>query len=135
MNAESRFTSTVASLAPARESGERLLPGSVYVLVAAMAGSIVSRNRGVLLRASTPLAFGTVAAYSLLPVTMRNVGDLVWEYEKRVPAVAEQHIRVRAAAEESWARALAHSGYGRDWMESKIGSGRETVHDWLKKGR
>ncbi len=52
---EQSFTSTVASLAPpARESGERLMPGLIYVLVAAMAGSIVTRNRNILLRSSVP---------------------------------------------------------------------------------
>ncbi|KAL1956515.1 hypothetical protein VTO42DRAFT_7078 [Malbranchea cinnamomea] len=135
LHAEARFTSTIASLAPPPESGERLVPGSIYVLVAAMAGSIVSRNRGILLRASTPLAFGTVAAYNLLPITMRNVGDLVWEYEKRVPALAESHVRIRTIAEESWNQAVAHSGYGRAWMESKIGEGREAINEWLKKGK
>lgn len=135
MQADERFTSTIASLAPPPESGEKLRPGSIYVLVAAMAGSIVARNKGIIMRAATPVAFGTVAAYTLLPVTMRNVGDLVWEYEKRVPALAEQHVRIRTAAEESWARAVAHSGYGREWMEAKIGTGREAVNEWLKKGR
>ncbi|EEP76174.1 conserved hypothetical protein [Uncinocarpus reesii 1704] len=135
LNAESRFTSTIASLAPSRESGERLLPGSIYVIVTAMAGSIVSRNRGVFLRTTTPLVAGTVAAWTLLPVTMRNISDLVWEYEKKFPALAEQHVKIRTITEESWRRAVAHSGYGRIWLEGKIGEGRETLEEWISKGK
>ncbi|KAI4240267.1 MAG: hypothetical protein LQ352_007678, partial [Teloschistes flavicans] len=39
---EHSFTSTVRSLAPPRESGEKILPGALYVLVASMAGSIIT---------------------------------------------------------------------------------------------
>ncbi|OJD14620.1 hypothetical protein AJ78_05050 [Emergomyces pasteurianus Ep9510] len=132
--AESRFTNTIASLAPPRESGERLLPGSIYVLVSAMAGSIVSRNRGIFLRATTPLAVGTVAAWTLLPVTMQNVSDLVFEYEKKIPGVAEQHVRIRTAAEEAWFTAKAHSAHARGLLESKIGQGRGKLEEWVRRG-
>ncbi|KAK2735883.1 hypothetical protein FQN57_001089 [Myotisia sp. PD_48] len=133
LQAESRFTQTIASLAPPRESGERLMPGSVYVAVTAMAGSIVSRNRGILLRTASPLAVGTVAAWTLLPVTMRNVSDLIWEYEKKVPALAEQHLKIRSAAENIWYTAVAHSGYPRILLENKIGEGRLALEQWVGK--
>ncbi|KAJ5354548.1 hypothetical protein N7541_005592 [Penicillium brevicompactum] len=122
LNIENCFTNTVASLAPSPESGERLLPGGVYVVVAAMAGSIVSRNRGIFLRAA------------LLPVTMRNVGDLVWEYEKKVPAVADQHLAVRERAEHIWLTGLAHSGMARQMMEEKIGDTRKKLEELVSKG-
>ncbi|PGH36789.1 hypothetical protein GX50_00449 [[Emmonsia] crescens] len=134
LHAESRFTNTIASLAPPRESGERLLPGSIYVLVSSMAGSIVSRNRGIFLRATTPLAVGTVAAWTLLPVTMQNVSDLVFEFEKKIPGVAEQHVRIRTATEESWNTAKAHSAHARGLLENKIGQGRGKLEEWVRKG-
>ena len=62
---EQSFTSTVASLAPPKESGERLFPGGIYVLVATMAGSIVSRNRNILIRATFPAAVGVGTAWYL----------------------------------------------------------------------
>ncbi|KAI2934761.1 hypothetical protein CBS147321_9182 [Aspergillus niger] len=134
LHIENAFTNTVASLAPSPESGERLLPGGVYVVVAAMAGSIVSRNRGILLRTASPLAFGTVAACTLLPVTMRNVSDLVWEYEKRVPAVADTHLQVREKAEHLWYTGIAHSGMARAMMEEKIGDVRKKLEEVVSKG-
>ncbi|KAJ5129736.1 uncharacterized protein N7515_005775 [Penicillium bovifimosum] len=134
LNIENCFTNTVASLAPSPESGERLLPGGVYVVVAAMAGSIVSRNRGIFLRTTSPLAFGTAAAYSLLPVTMRNVGELVWEYEQKVPAVAEQHLAIRERAEHIYYTGVAHSGMARQMMEEKIGDARKKLEELISKG-
>ncbi|KAK2766291.1 hypothetical protein FQN54_007808 [Arachnomyces sp. PD_36] len=135
LHIESAFTSTVASLAPSPESGERLLPGSIYVMVSAMAGSIVSRNRGLILRTASPLAFGTVAAWTLLPVTMRNVSDFAWEYEKKAPVIADQHLRIRAFAEESVKQTVDGGVFARAWMESKIGQGREAMEAWVSKGR
>ncbi|PYI05416.1 hypothetical protein BO78DRAFT_398154 [Aspergillus sclerotiicarbonarius CBS 121057] len=134
LHIENAFTNTVASLAPSAESGERLLPGGVYVVVAAMAGSIVARNRGVILRTASPLALGTVAAWTLLPVTMRNVSDLVWEYEKRVPAVADTHLQVRSQAEHLWYTGVAHSGMARAMMEEKIGDARKKLEEVVSKG-
>lgn len=134
LRAESQFTSTIASLAPPRESGERLLPGGIYVLVSAMAGSIVSRNRGILLRTASPIAVGTIAAWSLLPITMRNVSDLMWEYEKKVPAVAENHLYLQYVAEHSVQQAIRVGSETRVWMESKIGQSRETLEKWISKG-
>ncbi|KAJ5125973.1 hypothetical protein N7448_005284 [Penicillium atrosanguineum] len=134
LHIENAFTNTIASLAPSPESGERLTPGGIYVVVAAMAGSIVSRNRGVFLRTLSPLAFGTVAAWTLLPVTMRNVSDLTWEYEKRFPAVANQHLAVRERAEHIWYTGIAHSGMGRQMMEDKIGEARKKLEQLVSKG-
>ncbi|GIJ89635.1 hypothetical protein Asppvi_008580 [Aspergillus pseudoviridinutans] len=134
LHIENAFTNTIASLAPSPESGERLLPGGVYVVVAAMAGSIVSRNRGIFLRTLSPLAFGTVAAWTLLPVTMRNVSDLVWEYEKKVPVVAEQHLALRERAEYLWYTGVAHSGMARQKMEEKIGETRKKLEELVSKG-
>lgn len=132
---ENAFTDTVASLAPSPESGERLLPGSIYVIVSAMAGSIVARNRGIFLRTTTPLAFGTVAAWTLLPVTMRNVSDLIWEYEKKVPVVADNHLRFRNFVEHTYTTGVAHSKMGRAMLEDKIGEVREKLEEWVRKGR
>ncbi|KAH8704883.1 putative mitochondrial protein [Talaromyces proteolyticus] len=132
---ENAFTDTVASLAPSAESGERLLPGGIYVVVSAMAGSIVSRNRGIVLRSATPLAFGTVAAWTLLPVTMRNVSDFLWEYEKKVPAVADNHLKARNFIEHTYTTGVAHSQMGRVMLEDKIGEIRESLEKWISKGR
>jgi MICOS complex subunit MIC26 len=95
LSAEHSFTSTIASLAPPKESNEKLLPGGIYVLVAAMAGSIISRNRNILIRFATPIVTGVTAAHYVVPRTTRNAGDLIWSYEEKFPVVRDNHIRIK----------------------------------------
>ncbi len=135
LHLEESFTSTIASLAPSHQSGERLMPVSLYVLVAAMTGSIVTRNRNILLRASLPLAVGIGAGWIVLPVTMRNVSDLLWKYEQRFPAIADGHIRTREGIQKAWHMARIHTQGAVNIVDEKITSGREAVEDWVKKGK
>ncbi|KAK1755338.1 micos subunit MIC26 [Echria macrotheca] len=132
---EQSFTSTIASLAPPRESGERLMPGLVYVLVAGMAGSIVARNRNVLLRASAPLALGIGAAWVVLPVTMNNVSGLLWTYEQRFPAVAEAHVATREGIEKGVRFVEVHGELAKRKVTEVVHDARETVEGWVRKGK
>ncbi|OAA50084.1 Apolipoprotein O [Beauveria brongniartii RCEF 3172] len=132
---EQSFTRTLASLAPSRESGEKLMPGAIYVLVAAMAGSIVTRNRNVLLRATLPLAFGVGAGWAVLPVTMRNVADLAWTYEQRVPAVRDAHLQLREGLEKTASFARVHARLGVRLVDEKVTDAREIVEGWVRQGK
>ncbi|TGJ85063.1 hypothetical protein E0Z10_g3677 [Xylaria hypoxylon] len=134
-NLERSFTSTIASLAPSRESGEQLMPGLVYVLVASMAGSIMSRNRNILLRASLPLALGISAGWVVIPVTMGNVSDLLWTYERRFPTVADTHLRTRNGIQRAWYMTRVHAELGKSYVEDKVSDARDVVEDWVKKGK
>ena len=111
------------------------MPGALYVLVSAMAGSIVTRNRNILLRASVPVAVGIGAGWVVLPYTMANVAELVWGFEKRVPVVAENHLRVRGAVEEGWKQATVHGELAGRWSEEMVREAREAVEGWVRKGR
>ena len=132
---EKSFTETIASLAPPRESGERLMPGLIYVLVAGMAGSIVTRNRNILLRASVPLALGIGVGWAVIPVTMGNVSELAWEYEKKFPAVANAHLQTREGIEKSLSFAKVHAKLGARYVDEKVVDARESVEGWVKKGK
>ncbi|KAI3329462.1 putative mitochondrial protein [Xylariaceae sp. AK1471] len=134
-NLERSFTSTIASLAPPRESGEQLMPGLVYVLVASMTGSIISRNRNILLRASLPLALGIGAGWLVIPVTMGNVSDLLWTYEQRFPAIADTHVRTREGIQRAWYMTKVHADLGKSYVEEKVSDARDTVEGWVKKGK
>lgn len=135
LDLEQSFTQTIASLGPSRESGERLMPGAIYVLVSAMAGSILTRNRNILLRSTIPLALGIGAAWTVLPVTSQNVADLIWEYEKRVPVVAESHIRLRESIQKGASFARVHGQIGAQFVDEKVTDAREAVEGWVKQGK
>ncbi|KAI0890531.1 apolipo protein O-domain-containing protein [Annulohypoxylon maeteangense] len=132
---ERSFTETVASLAPSRESGEKLMPGLVYVLVASMAGSIASRNRNIFLRASIPLAFGIGAGWLLIPVTMTNVSDLLWTYERRFPALADAHLKTKQGVQDAWRFARVHVDVGKNYVDDKVSDARDIVEGWVRKGK
>ena len=135
MSAEHTFTSTIASLAPPKESNEKLLPGGIYVLVAAMAGSILSRNRNVLIRFVTPVVMGVAAANYVVPRTTENVGALVWRWEERVPVIRDNHLRVSSSVRHLVETGKAHSQMGLAMAEEKVAGVRESVEEWVRKGR
>ena len=81
-----------------------------------------------------PAAVGLGVAWAVLPVTMRNVGELVWEWERRVPVLAEGHMRVRGAVEEG-VRLGGERGRGiREWAVELVEGGREGIVGWVRKG-
>ncbi|KAL7628622.1 hypothetical protein AAE478_000137 [Parahypoxylon ruwenzoriense] len=132
---EQSFTETIASLAPSRESGEKLMPGVVYVLVASMAGSIMSRNRNVVVRAAAPVVLGIGVGWLLLPVTMGNVSNLLWRYEQRVPALADAHLRTRDGIAGAWRFARVHVDVSRQYVDDKVSETRSLVESWVRKGK
>lgn len=127
------MTSTIASLAPPRESGEQVLPGLVYVSVTAMAASILTRRRIWPIRLLTPLLTATGAAWCFLPHTSRNVAHLVWEYERKVPAVAEAHMVIRKEVEDGMRKVREGVEYSKRSIDEGVREARETVEDWVKK--
>jgi MICOS complex subunit MIC26 len=100
-----------------------------------MAGSIITRNRNILLRATVPAAIGIGAAYAVLPITMRNVGDLVWTYEERYPVIADAHLRTKERVQRFLETGKAHSAMGVGMLQDKVGETREKLEDWVKKGK
>ena len=135
MDAEHSFTSTIASLAPPKESNEKLLPGGIYVLVAAMAGSIISRNRNILIRFVTPIITGVTTANYVVPRTTENVGNLIWRYEEKYPVVRDNHLRISQGVRHFIETGKAHSQMGLAMAEERVQEARDSVEDWVKKGR
>lgn len=91
--AEHHIERTVKSLKPRHET---LLPGAIYVSVIGLSGSILSRNRAFPVRFLTPLLFFVVSSRLILPETSRNVGDLIYSWESRVPEVKKWHDFTRS---------------------------------------
>lgn len=129
---ETSIANTIASLAPPPQTGEKVLPGLIYVLVGTMAGSIVTRNRGIILRASVPVAVGIGVGWALIPHTMRNVGDLIWEGEQKVQPIAEGHLMVRGFVTEAVKQTKIHGKVAGDWVDRAAQDTRKTIEGWVK---
>ncbi|KAG5421907.1 hypothetical protein I9W82_001000 [Candida metapsilosis] len=88
-NDTERFvTTTVSDLHYKKED---LLPNGIYVIVAALAGTIAARPRGVIAKITFPVITGLAAFKYFLPVTFDNTREFTWRLEqKNVPQVAQQ---------------------------------------------
>ncbi|GAA5878726.1 hypothetical protein JCM8547_008501 [Rhodosporidiobolus lusitaniae] len=76
-------------------SQDQLSPNVIYVAVATLAGSIVGRNRGLLLRLSLPPTFLLLATLHFLPHTWANLTERAERFEEgNLPQVKEWRQRV-----------------------------------------
>lgn len=67
---------------------EPLLPSSIYVLTAALSGSVFSSKRNIPLRFVTPILFGGIAFRYFMPYTCKEVqGKLLQTEKKYTPEV------------------------------------------------
>lgn len=66
---------------------------------------------------------------------MRNTGDLIWEYEKRVPAVADSHMAIRGAAIEAWHQMRKQTQSTVDWADRAATDTRKKIEDAVSEGR
>lgn len=132
---ENDFTTTIASLAPPPQVNEPLMPGFIYTLVATLAGSIVSRNRGIILRTTVPAVFGISAAYAALPYTMRNVEELAGKYEDRYPEVKRVHGEVSERVRYYYETGKAHTAMTMQRGEGALEEARRKMQDWLRQGK
>lgn len=71
----------------------------------------------------------------LIPVTMRNTGDLVWEYEKRVPAIAETHTNIASAAREAYKQIRERTQGTVEWADKSAVDARKKVENLVSEGR
>lgn len=96
---ERRLTSTIADLHS--DPREKLLPGFTYIVVAAMSGSILTRNRHFLYRFTAPLLLGSACFSYVLPTTFRNTASLLHtiEADNFPEAVAKQDALISKTAQ------------------------------------
>lgn len=100
-----------------------------------MAGSILSRNRNILIRFATPIITGVTAANYVVPRTTENVGNLIWRWEERFPVVRDNHLRISSQVRHFVETGKAHSQMGLAMAEEKVTGVRESMEEWVKKGR
>ena len=67
----------------------------------------------------------------VLPITMRNVGDLAWTYEEKVPALADAHLRTRRSLEDAWRFSKVHAQLGAKKVEEGVNGARQEVEKWV----
>lgn len=83
------------------DKDEEILPNGLYVGVAALAGTILARNRNIVIRfvTSTALAVGT--AHYLLPKTTHNVAVQLEKVESKYPELQSAHKSLNDAISDA----------------------------------
>lgn len=126
LNYERNVVTTVASLKSAREE---VLPNGIYVLIATLTGSIVSRRRNIALRALTPIVFGVSAFAYFMPGTFKNTRNLTWQYEQKVPQLAQVHENTQKQL-ASWVKEAGNAADSADKsLQSGVRQAREFVEE------
>ena len=82
-----------------------------------------------------PAAIGLGVAWTVIPVTMRNVSDLAWKYEEKAPLIAENHLRIREMAQKALQEGMDRSIVLRRWTEESVRNGRQALEDFVRKNR
>jgi len=66
---------------------------------------------------------------------MRNTGDLIWEYEKKVPAIADTHMNIAGAAREAYKQIRERSQGTVEWADQSAVNARKKVEHFVGEGR
>ena len=107
----------IKSVLPADES---LTPGIIYVLIAGLSGSVLTRTRAFPLRMLTPPLFTLAAMPYFLPKTATNLRSYFSDLEdKYIPDVAEKHDMINSRLSMHW-----------DMAKNKLGSAGEDASRW-----
>ncbi|RIA84069.1 apolipo protein O-domain-containing protein [Glomus cerebriforme] len=80
---------------------ERLMPEVLYIAVAGLAGTIIARNRNILLRIASPLFFTIASSYYFLPKTSHNISTKIQEYEQKSPNLLKVHYSISEVANDA----------------------------------
>ncbi|CAH2353237.1 MICOS subunit Mic26p [[Candida] railenensis] len=84
---EEQLTSTVSDL---HAKHEDLLPNGIYVIIAALSGNILARQRNIVAKVTFPIFFGLVGFKYFLPETFGRTSNFAWKLEqKNLPQLAE----------------------------------------------
>ncbi|KAK6503266.1 hypothetical protein TWF481_008295 [Arthrobotrys musiformis] len=135
LHIEHNVTTTVASLAPSHRSKETILPGAIFIAISTMAGSVLARRRMFPIRFLTPVITGTAASWYFLPETTRNVADLAWKWEQKVPQVAETHLKIRDGVEEGWKTTKGGYDHAIATVEDSTSKARRTIEGWVRNSK
>lgn len=126
---ERKLTSTIADLHS--DPREELLPGFTYIAVAAMSGSVLTRNKNFLFRFAAPLLLGSACFSYVLPTTFRNTAVLLHsiEADNFPDAVAKQDAIIRRTGELSRAAAHKVDGVSRS-IVGTVAKSQHFIKEW-----
>ncbi|KOG99717.1 MICOS subunit mic26 [Saccharomyces pastorianus] len=126
---EKSFTSTIASLHTDPE--ERLIPGLSSTLVAFMTGSVLTRRRTWLLRATMPLILGSCCFAYVMPSTFNNVMGLAHDLEKNsFPKFVQKQDRAWGKIKRFSNTSAQYYHDAKKWLNKDVEKTGDAIKDW-----
>ncbi|KAJ3817083.1 apolipo protein O-domain-containing protein [Lentinula raphanica] len=111
-------------------SEESLTPSVLYIGVATLTGSILTRSRSLPLRLTFPPLLFAVSSYHFLPKTTTNVTSYFGSLEDRyLPSLAEKHDIAKAHSEMTWERTKEMIQRARNNFEGGVVGGASKVEE------
>lgn len=138
------YTDNVGEVKAVLPRDEALTPGIIYVLIAGLTGSVISRTRAFPIRFLTPPLFTVLSMPYFLPKTSHNIRQYLSSVEDRhFPEFAARHDQIMATSESHFEMLKDRvSGAGKDmsnWSKSAVeGIERNTglkVGDVVRRGQ
>ncbi|KAK1225209.1 hypothetical protein PQX77_011889 [Marasmius sp. AFHP31] len=109
---------------------ESLTPGVLYVGVATLTGSIITRSRALPIRLFFPPALFALSLNHFLPKTTNNLTEYFGSLERTYfPTFAEKHAIARAHSAMTWERIKEATASGRESLNKGVESGLEKIQD------
>lgn len=101
---------------------ESLTPGIIYVLIAGLTGSVISRTRAFPIRFLTPPLFTILAMPYFLPKTSHNIRQYLSDVEDRhFPDIAQRHDQIMSTSSSHW-----------EMLKDRAGGATQDVSAWSK---
>lgn len=109
---------------------ESLTPGILYVGVATLSGSIITRSRALPLRIIFPPVLLAISANHFLPKTTANLSEYLGSLEEQYfPAVAQKHAVANAHTAMTWERIKEATASGRSSIYGGVVTGVDKVQE------
>ncbi|KAK3810845.1 MAG: hypothetical protein J3Q66DRAFT_443142 [Benniella sp.] len=101
---------------------EELVPGLFYVALAGLSGSVIARQRNVMIRMASPLAFATAAGAYFLPNTTHSLLDPIIGAESSTASTSRVNRQDNTSAPLPATSRLSSSRTHETWQKTEPGA-------------
>ncbi|GME84539.1 unnamed protein product [Ambrosiozyma monospora] len=113
---------------------EPVLPSTIYILTAALTGSILSNRRNIAVRFLAPTVFGIASFKYFMPHSFSNVGNWLYQLEgEYVPEVQKFQDDTTKSTNDLIAAAEQFQKETNDSLVSSVKETRQYIMDWVSK--
>lgn len=135
-NASDRFFGeeyeVISVVSKLHDKSEPVLPSVIYILIAGLGGSIISRRQNIMVRALVPTLFGVGTWAALMPQTFENaILYLTTDQSRNIPKIANVQKEIDKQVEEVRQQTSEFLDKVEAETETWVSKTRKTVENWI----